>query len=299
MLRKFIGKLLRERRRERGYSLKEIAKYCRRSISELARLERGEIKNPSLLLILKYLKVINTHYGEFFSKIQEYEIENLLKLTKKVEDVTKTKDRKRMKLIGEEIRYSLGLKFQTKPFINYPKELEWKIKNYLLPFGYEPSIVRKYIKFSEKIFYGFLDEKDENYFKEINKKAMEENLNMFHLTKIAKITYKDYQRALKRLNQIKLISDKKLKRMIEGYLKYRREWLELEYLIKKYLCENDVPLIFHFNYLNKAKKYHKLLKKNKLEKIKEIEEKAIKEGLKGEILNGIKDIIKEKIELFN
>ncbi len=299
MLRELIGKLLRERRREKGYSLKEISKYCKRSVSELARLERGEIKNPSLLLILKYLKAINIHYGEFFSKIAEYEIENLLKLKKKVEDVVKTKDRKRMKLVREEIRYGLGLKFQKKPFINYPKELEWKIKSYLLPFGYDSSIVEKYIKFSEKIFYGFLDEKDEDYFKEINKKAEEENLVITHLTKIARITYKSYQRALKRLNQVKLISDKKLKRMIEGYLKYRKKWLELEYLIRKYLWEKDVPLTFHFNYLNKAKKYYKLLRKNKLEKIKEMEEKAIKEGLKEEVLKGIKEIIKEKGKLLN
>ncbi|MEO0096696.1 MAG: helix-turn-helix transcriptional regulator [candidate division WOR-3 bacterium] len=288
MLRKFIGKLLKEMRKERGYSLKEIAKYCRKSVSDLSRLEKGKIKNPSIFLILNYLKTINIHYGEFFSKIQGYEIENLLKMKEKAKIVNG------MGLVRKEIRYSLGLKFQKKPFINYPEELEWKIKNYLLPFGYEPSIVRKYIKFSEKVFYGLLDGKDENYFQEINKKAEEENLDKLLLAKIAKITYEAYKRALKRINQVKPITDKKMKRMAEGYLKYWSKWIRLEYLIKKYLCEKGVPLPLHFYYLNKAKKYHKLLKKNRLEKIKEIDEKAIKEGLEKEILEKIKEIIKER-----
>ncbi len=294
MLRKFIGKLLKEMRKERGYSLKEIAKYCRKSVSDLSRLEKGKIKNPSIFLILNYLKTINIHYGEFFSKIQGYEIENLLKMKEKAKIVNG------MGLVRKEIRYSLGLKFQKKPFINYPEELEWKIKNYLLPFGYEPSIVRKYIKFSEKVFYGLLDGKDENYFQEINKKAEEENLDKLLLAKIAKITYEAYKRALKRINQVKPITDKKMKRMAEGYLKYWSKWIRLEYLIKKYLCEKGVPLPLHFYYLNKAKKYHKLLKKNRLEKIKEIDEKAIKEGLEKEILEKIKEIIKDATKkLFN
>ncbi|MEO0133655.1 MAG: helix-turn-helix transcriptional regulator [candidate division WOR-3 bacterium] len=275
-------------RKERRYSLKEIAKYCRKSISDLSRLERGEIKNPSIFLILNYLKAINIHYGEFFSKIQRYEIENLLKIKEKA------KTSNGIRLVREKLRYSFGLRFSSKPFINYPKELEWKIKNYLLPFGYEPSIVRKYIKFSEKVFYGLLDGKDENYFLEINKKAEEENLAKLPLAKIAKITYEAYKRALKRINQVKPITDKKRKRMAEGYLKYRRKCIKLEYLIKKYLCEKGVPLPLHFYYLNKARRYRKLLKKKRLEKIKETDEKAIKEGLKKEILDGIKEIIKKR-----
>ncbi|MCS7249872.1 MAG: helix-turn-helix transcriptional regulator [candidate division WOR-3 bacterium] len=288
-----MGNLLRRWRIEKGYSLKEIAQYCKKSESYLAKLERGEVKNPPVLLILNYLKAINKHYGDFFSKIQEYEIENLLKLRKKGEEIVKIKDKKEMKLVREEIRYSLGTKFQKRPFINYPESLELKIKSYLISLGYERQVIERYIRFSEKIFDAFLDGKDENYFLEMKEEARKENLDEVLLMRIAKMTFKDYKRALKRMDQIKPITDRKMKKMIEGYLKYRREWSEVEGRVRKYLYDNNVMTHLFFFYLNKARRYYKLLKKKKIEKIEEVDEKAIKEGLKKEILDGIKEIIKE------
>lgn len=273
MFSKFIGKLLRKLRNLRGYKIKDIAKFCRKTGSYISKLERGKIKEPSLVLILNYLKALQVSYSEFFKEIEDWEMNRILKKKKK-----KEKYEKYVK------RYLVGIKYPKKTFINFPKYLAAKIRNYLLPFNLSNELIEKYINFGEKFFRSLVKiyegKENENVIDRLMEKADEEGLRAFvpnFLLEVISIVKKGFKREIKRKECLKPITDKKIKKMVEGYQKYMEERLNIEGEAKKVLFDKGIKLLDMTGYLNIIRKYHSLKRKGEVRKLNKFKEDLEKE----------------------
>uniref|UniRef100_A0A7V3ZVD6 Helix-turn-helix domain-containing protein n=1 Tax=candidate division WOR-3 bacterium TaxID=2052148 RepID=A0A7V3ZVD6_UNCW3 len=271
---KVIGNLLKELRKERGLTLKNIAYYCKKNISYLSKLEKGKIKEPSINLILNYLRALHIPFSKFFSQIDELEFKRLF---------AKEKKDKRLK------KYLLGIRYQKKPVINYPQYLAKKIENLLLSFNIPKDLIKKYGKYSEKIFEALSEGKD-------IEKMKVEGLDVDKMAMIKKLTEKAYKREIKRKRQVKPITDEKLKKMAEGYEKYQKERLLIEEQAKQLLFNKGIKVVELKDYLNQIRKYHSLKRKKKIKKILKWEETIEKSSLDKEIIKNLKAIVDQVIK---
>jgi len=271
---KVIGNLLKELRKEKGFTLKNIAYYCKKKISYLSKLEKGKIKEPSINLILNYLRALHIPFSKFFSQIDELEFKRLL---------NKEKRNKKLK------KYLLGIRYQKKPVINYPQYLAKKIEALLFSFNIPKDVIKKYVKYSEKIFEALLAGKD-------IEKIKVEGLDVDKMAMIKNLTKKAYQREIKRKRQVKPITDEKIKKMVAGYQKYQKEWFLIESQAKQLLFNKGIKVIQLKEYLNQIRKYHSLKRKNKIKKILKWEETIEKSHLDKEIIRSLKAIVDQIIK---
>jgi len=271
---KVIGNLLKELRKEKGLTLKNIAYYCKKKISYLSKLEKGKIKEPSINLILNYLKALHLPFSKFFAQIDELEFKRLL---------NKEERNKKLK------KYLLGIRYQKKPVINYPRYLSQKIENLLLPFNIPKDLIKKYEKYSEKIFEALSEGKD-------IEKIKVEGLAGDKMAMIKKLTKKAYQREIKRKRQVKPITDGKIRKMVEGFQQYQKEWQAIESEAKKLLFNKGIKVLQLKDYLNQIRKYHSLKRKNKIKKILKWEETIEKSPLDKEVIKALKAIVDQVVK---
>jgi XRE family transcriptional regulator, master regulator for biofilm formation len=71
-----IGKKIKEMRKEKGYSLSELAKQAEVSKSYLSQIERGLQSNPSLLFLQKISGPLETNIDYFFGEVHPYKENN-------------------------------------------------------------------------------------------------------------------------------------------------------------------------------------------------------------------------------
>ncbi|MEO0112472.1 MAG: helix-turn-helix domain-containing protein [candidate division WOR-3 bacterium] len=273
MFSKFVGKLLRNLRKLRGYKIKDIAKFCRKTGSYISKLERGKIKEPSLVIILNYLRGLQVSYSEFFKEIEDWEMNKILRKKEKKEKYEKDVE-----------RYLVGIKYPRKTFINFPKYLAAKIKNYLLPFNLSNDLIEKYINFGEEFFHSLLriyeGKEDEKVIEKLMEKADKDGLKTFSpnfLSEVMKIVKKWFKRELKRRRCVKPITDRKIKKMVEGYQRYMEEWLNVEGEAKKVLFNKGIKILDIKSYLNILRKYHSLKRKGEIKKLDKFKEDLEKE----------------------
>lgn len=273
MFSKFVGRLLRNLRRLRGYKIKDITKFCKKTGSYISKLERGEIKEPSLVVILNYLRGLQISYSEFFKEIEDWEMNKILRKKEKKEKYEK--DAK---------RYLVGIKYPRRTFISFPKYLAAKIRNYLLPFNLSNDLIEKYINFGEEFFRSLLriyeGKENEKVIEKLMKKADKDGLKTFSpnfLSEVIKIVKKGFKRELKRKKCVKPITDRKIKKMVEGYQRYMEEWLNIEGEAKKVLFNKGIKILDMSGYFNILRKYHSLKRKGEIKKLNKFKEDLEKE----------------------
>jgi|GEM_PF-1032938 len=311
MLRELIGKLLREYREKAGLTQEKIAKACRTTKGEISKLESGKIKNPSLILILSYLKATGTPKETFFSKLDEIEIKEIL--PEAIEGYS-------VKAKEEIIRYATGVRYAKKGIIAFPEYARIRILSYLFSasagdeklrgtffrrhkvYNVKPEEKDKYLAFAEEYFQALQTEEKKQLeaLKEASERYERLGLNLEIMSKIKKIVIKALRREEKR-SERKVIQPEKEKRMTIGYARYLSLRETLKERTKQLICYKKGAKLIHIKmYFTAAMEYYKILKKNKgsppPEKTKEWLEKKAKEGY---FLDWLADVMKIVEEEFN
>ncbi len=273
MVSNFVGRLLRDFRKLRGYKIRDVAKFCKRTTSYISKLERGKIKEPTLVLVLNYLKALQISYSEFFGKVDNWELSRMLK-----------KKGKKEKYGIEAKKYLVGIKYPRKSYIDFPKYLIAKIRNYLLPFNLSDDLIERYINFGKEFFHSLLKiyegKEEKEVIDRLMKKAEKEGLKTTFpnfLSEVINIVKKGFKRELKRRRCLKPITDKKIKKMVKGYQKYMEEWLNIEGEAKKVLFNKGIKLLDMRVYLDILRKYHSLKRKGEIKKLNKFKEDLEKE----------------------
>ncbi|AZB43571.1 XRE family transcriptional regulator [Bacillus sp. FJAT-42376] len=105
-----VGKRIREIRRQKGYSLSELAELAGVSKSYLSYIERNVQKNPSLQFLSKISETLNIEVNELLGEQQE--------LTSQLDDEWKM-------LIEKAIKDGMS-KEEFETFRDYIKFIKWK-----------------------------------------------------------------------------------------------------------------------------------------------------------------------------
>ncbi len=212
MIGRLIGELLREKREELGLTQKAVAKFCARAIKTISRLENGKIKDPPISLILSYCRALGWPRGSFFSELEEMEIKELL--PKEVGEVGYPAKAKRRIL-----RYALGMEYQKKGIISFPKYAQKRIEGIL--WRLTPEERGRYLSFAEEYFFGLKKrERLEPITERYKKLGLEPKLRR----KVVKIIGQAYKRELKRAER-KMMPDGRKRKILESRARYE-EWRE-------------------------------------------------------------------------
>jgi transcriptional regulator with XRE-family HTH domain len=290
--------------------------------SYIARLEKGLVKNPTIRILLDYLRTCGESWSEFFKQLNiiDFKIRHekmILQLPQPPES---------RKVHRAAIRYETGIEFPSKEKeeIDFDR-LKKQIKNKVLRLvskeeitltpalspnrvsrpekgrfdhqGRESeAVITAYQKFAQE-FFDFLAALNKPGRKMVVEKYQRAGFERHLLSKITKIVYSVIRAEIKRIEAKKPLPTAKQEKMAIGFTRYRIRMERIESEVHKLLCELGVQSGSGKFALYKdfARECYGILKryygKEPLaEKFQPIIKRWVKEGLKEDVLLKVRDV---------
>lgn len=301
-----IVELLKKLREQAGLSQAEVAErmgLSRKSgYKYIYRLEKGLIKNPSLLTILNYLDAIGVRWPTFFtelSKIRDQKTHQ--KIMSKVELPSDEKLRNKLDrdILLYEIKIQPPQNYYTQIDLDLVKQ---KVKNRVLKYcqnlNIKDELIPHYLEYAQEIL------KDTNN-QQIIEKYFQSGVSKNYLIYIRSLVKKIVRIEQKKIAQAKPLSLAKRQAMAEKYLQSRIQLVSFEPAISKLLIENNLKDTVWYNfYMNFArecfgriKKYYHTKPNLLTQHLAKITQKWHQRGLKLEILETIKEALLKLLPL--
>ncbi len=304
-----IGQLLRKYRDEAKLTQSEVANRLGLSktagFTYVSQLETGKLKNPSLMLILRYLKVCGIPWTSFFQKLSaiDFKLEHA-KIMKQVELPSNLTSKQRKKIDRDSALYLNKVLYPKTPF----QKLDWerirdkidkKVK--ILLFNHQLD------ENGKQPYFGVMNELIQNYdtgkIPEIlNGHRQARVLKYGIIDEIRKIVYQTVRQEEYRLKKQKALPSEKFKKMTGEFLRYRIKIELIEAAVQKKLGKLNVPIFSNQAYKNFTREYVSALKKYRTkpllltQRFAEMKRTYLVQGLQEEVLVQLKEIITGLIE---
>ncbi len=294
MLREVVGRILKRYREEIGLTQREVAIRCQKTEMAISLLENGK-RDPSFSFLFSYLRAVGKPFTKFASDLEGEEFKEEIKpvIEKDMPKETKKKV----------LKYAVGIRYLMPGVISFPEYAKEKIKREISQMKEEKSL-SDCLAFAEEYFQG-LEKTRENRrnvdkLKEIQNKYKEKGLKLPLMIKVMQITGDAFRREVKRLAGQKPPQETRQKEMVERYARGEEIKDRVIKRAKEYLFQKKGMSYVWFNaYLRAVKEFFGRWRraKGKLseERIKEWEEKKIREGCDREILGEIMKIVSEEL----
>ncbi|MEO0092072.1 MAG: helix-turn-helix transcriptional regulator [candidate division WOR-3 bacterium] len=302
-----LGKLLKEVRNQANLTQSELAKRLGLSATSgftyISQLETGKIKNPSLMLILRYLKICQIPWPSFFQKLSriDFKIEHE-EIMSQVEMPSSLTSGKRQKIDRDTALYLTKVQYPKTPY----QKLDWqrikekvdkKVKELLCNHQLDEEQKRPYLAFVKEL----IDNYDTPQSKIIFEKYYRsQKLNWRIVSEIRSIIYKIVRYEQRRLAKPKPLPQEKIKKMAKEFLKYRTEIEPIEDRVQKKVSELSVPTVYNQAYKDFARECFSVLKKfypkdpkQLTEQLERITKTWEQKGLNVEVMDIVKQIVLE------
>ncbi|MEO0100554.1 MAG: helix-turn-helix transcriptional regulator [candidate division WOR-3 bacterium] len=290
MFGKLVGEILKRLRKEKGLTQKEIAKSINWSVITIHRLERGKLKEIPLSLILAYLRSLGIPYAKFFSELEDKEIKREVKRLIGKREISR-------KGVKSAIRYTTGIRFPTKPLINFPEYARRQINDFLSLKGIKET--KKYLQFAEEYFRALFT--GEPPLEEISERYEKEGLDPLRLWKVKKIVIAAEKRERKR--KVKPEPLKKQREMSKRQIRYLEFSERVRERVKRVIFQTKGATATHLKiHLGMIPSAYRLMKeaegKPSRAAIENWVEKKVKELGERRILEPMLEIVKEEYNRF-
>ena len=294
MLREVVGRILKRYREEIGLTQREVAIRCQKTEMAISLLENGK-RDPSFSFLFSYLRAVGKPFTKFASDLEGEEFKEEIKpvIEKDMPKETKKKV----------LKYAVGIRYFVPGVISFPEYLRERIKREISQMKEEKSL-SDCLAFAEEYFQG-LEKTRENRsnvdkLKEIQNKYKEKGLKLPLMIKVMQITGDAFRREVKRLAAQKPPQETRQKEMVERYARGEEIKDRVIKRVKEFLFQKKGMSYVWFNaYLRAAKEFFGRWRRKKgnlsEERIKEWEEKKIREGCDQEILEEITKIVSEEL----
>lgn len=265
----------------------------------ISQLETGKIKNPSLMLILRYLKVCGVPWATFFQKLSaiDFNFEHK-KIMEKVELPSSLTSRQRKKIDRDSALYLNKVQYPKTPF----QRLDWerirtkidkKVKILLFNHKLDESAKQPYFGFTEEL----ISDYDSGQITAIFQRYWQaRKLNRAIMEGIRRIVYQTVKIEQKRLKKQKALPSEKFRKMAGEFLRYRVKIELIEAAVQKKLGEYNVPIAQNQAYKDFVRECYSALKKYYLQdqslltqKFKEITKTWKRMGLNEEVMEKVKE----------
>jgi transcriptional regulator with XRE-family HTH domain len=304
-----MAELLKKIRLKSGLSQSELAERIglskKTGYSYISHLEKGFLKNPSLGTILMYLRICGVSWPEFFQKLDTIDFK--MRHEKMISQLPPPASQR--KIQRDAMRYEIGVEFPSKEkeeidFARLKKIIKEKVEvlvnkeeDTLTPtLSYQRrgrSAV--YEKFAMEYF-EFMASLNKPGMKMVIEKYQRAGLARHLLFKIKKIIFSIIGAEIKRIEAKKPLPTAKQERMAVGFTRYRIRMERIEAAVQKVLCELGVQASMGKFALYKdfARECYGILKRyygreSLTEKLREITQRWVKEGLKEDVLEKVKE----------
>ena len=268
--------------------------------SFISHLEKGGIKNPSLGVILLYLRACGESWPEFFKHLDSIDFRTRHeRMISQVHPPTTQR-----KIQRDAMRYEIGIEFPSKEkpkrdidFDRLKSRIESKVSPFLIKNKIEENQASFYQKFVREYF-DFLATLNKSGMKAVGDKYQRTGLKTNILFGLKKIITNVLRAELKRISAKKPLPTDKQQKMAIGFTKYRIIIEKIEAEVHKLLCELGVQTPWFALYKGFTRECYRALRKyygtnqeqfNKT--INEIINRWQKEGLKEDVLLKLKDKI--------
>jgi DNA-binding XRE family transcriptional regulator len=288
--------------------------------SFISHLEKGRIKNPSLGVILLYLRACGESWSEFFKHLDAIDFrtrhENLSACgpacsagavgrhaqAEMIASVHPPPTQR--KIQRDAMRYEIGIEFPSKEkpkrdidFDRLKSRIEGKVSAFLIKNEIEENQASFYQRFVREYF-DFLATVNKSGMKAVTDKWQRTGLKTNILFGLKKIVNNVLRAEIKRISAKKPLPSEKQQKMAIGFTKYRIRIEKIEAEVHKLLCELSVPTPWFALYKGFTRECYRVLKKyygknqdllNKT--LTDIIERWKREGLKDDVLLKLKDKI--------
>ncbi len=324
---KEIGKILQKYRKNAKLSQSELAEKMGLSRTSgfkyISYLETGRIKNPSLLTILRYLKICQVLWPKFFQELAQIDF-NLQHQKYQVAIPSDLPLDLQKKIDRDTALYLIKIQYPKPPF----DELDWQRIQEKVDKKVNELLSHQGLNETDKIPYlNFVNELIKNYDTPQSQTVFEKyyrtkELNWRIISEIRSIIYKVIRMEQKRLKKPKALDPQKISTMARKFLAYRIQIEPIEAEVQKKLSELGVPTLYHQGYKDFCRECFSLIKKfyqkkpknqteaklisitdnkastsslysnlNLIQKVTELIKKWKTLGLKEEVLQIVKDIV--------
>jgi transcriptional regulator with XRE-family HTH domain len=297
---KEMADLLIKIRKRAGLSQKDIAErigLSRKSFAYISFLETGKIKNPSLGVILPFLRACGESWTEFFKHLDMIDFRT--RHEKMISQLPPEASQR--KIQRDAMRYEIGIEFPSKEkpkrdidFDRLKSRIEAKITPFLIKNDIEGNQASLYQKFTREYF-DFMATLNKSGMKAVTVQYQRAGLKTHLLYGLKKIINKVIRAEIKRIQARKPLPSEKQEKMAIGFTKYRIRIEKIEAEVHKLLCALGVPTSWFGMYKAFSRECYRALKKyygkEALEdKFQAIIKSWIKQGLKQDILIKVKDV---------
>jgi transcriptional regulator with XRE-family HTH domain len=300
---KEMADLLVKIRKKAGLSQKDIAErigLSRKSFAYISFLETSKIKNPSLGVILPFLRACGESWSEFFKQLDAIDFR-----TRHEQMISQLPiPPAQRKIQRDAMRYETGIEFpaKEKPETDIDFErLKSRIENKVVPFLIKQEIEENQASLCRKFvreYFNFMASLNKSGMRAVVDKYQKAGLKIHILYGLKKIINSVIRAEIKRIVSKKPLPTKKQEKMAIGFTKYRIRIEKIEAETHKLLCDLSVPTPWFALYKAFARECTRALKKyygknpELLDKnLTVIIERWQIEGLKKDVLTKLKDKI--------
>jgi len=268
--------------------------------SYIARLEKGLIKNPTIRILLDYLRTCGESWSEFFKHLDAIDFRN--RHEKMIAQLPIPPESRKVQRAA--MRYETGIEFPSKEkpkrdidFNRLKSRIETKVNPFLIKNNIEENQASLCQKFTREFF---------DFMAVLNKPAMKATIERYQraglgfniIHGLRKIIINEIKAEIKRIEAKKPLPSKKQEKMAIGFTRYRIRIEKLEAEVHRLLCDLAVPTSWFASYKAFTRECYRVLKKycgknqellNK--NLTEIIQRWIKQGLKEAVLLKLKERI--------
>jgi transcriptional regulator with XRE-family HTH domain len=265
--------------------------------SYIARLEKGVIKNPTIRILLDYLRTCGESWPEFFKQLDIIDFK--LRHEKMIFQLPPQATQR--KIQRDAMRYEIGVEFPSKEkeeidFDRLKKQIKDKVFALLAKNQIGESQSNPYQRYALEYF-EFMATLNKAGMKMVADKYQRTGLKLNLLVKIKKIINSVLMGEIKRITAKKPLPTEKQEKMAIGFTRYRIRIERIEAAVHKVLCELGVHSAMGRFALYKdfARECYGILKryygKESLgEKLQTITKRWVKEGLEEDVLLKVKEV---------
>jgi transcriptional regulator with XRE-family HTH domain len=271
--------------------------------SFISQLESGMVKNPTLKTILDYLRACGASWVEFFKQLDIIDFK--MRHEKMIAQLPIPPEKRKVQ--RDAMKYEIGIEFPSKEkeeidFTRLKKQIKDKVLILLTRNQVEENQINSYQRFASE-FFDFLVALNKAGRKMVIEKYQRAGFERHLISKITKIIFSVVRGEIKRIESKKPLPTEKQERMAIGFTKYRVKIEKIEAAVHKVLCELGVQSALGGFTLYKdfARECYRAFKqywgKPILDqKLTEIINRWVKEGLKEDVLLKVKETVIKVME---
>jgi len=307
---KEMAKNLKAIRERSGLTQREVAKELglksKYGRSFIARLENGLVSNPSLRTILDFIRICGVSWPEFFQQLDTIDFK--MRHEKMISQLPVPPTQR--KIQRDAMRYEIRVEFPSKEkeeidFERLKKQIKDKVEALLNKEGVAltptlshpgrggEAVMTAYQRFASE-FFDFLAALNKPGMKMVIEKYQRAGLARHLIFKIKKIVFSVIGAELKRIEAKKPLPTEKQEKMAIGFTRYRIRIERIEAEVHKVLCELGIQPRWFALYKDFARECYRAFKRYWMkpilnQKLTEIINRWVKEGLKEDVLLKVKE----------